>query len=172
VGGGLAPCCRVSVCVMCAHTDKGVGICASLTAVASSSRQNNNGFPGLLQDPGLFERRAAAVYVYVAQSPSELNAPAVASKRAAPRVFFLGQNRRFSFFCPFRRLDYAGRPMAHGPCQSISPGAFVRLWRQSTKHHHPQLAQRRCISAACAAFRACHQPAAVAPALALLLQAA
>jgi hypothetical protein len=64
-------------------------------------------------------------------SPFELIAGIVAQKRSAS-FFFNGP--KLAFLCPFPR----------GPAH------------EAKRHHHPQLAQR-CISAACAAFRACHQ---------------
>jgi hypothetical protein len=56
-----------------------------------------------------------------------------------------------AFLCPFRRLMPVNRVLkaARVPC-----APFAAL--EAKRHHHPQLAQR-CISAACAAFRACHQ---------------
>jgi hypothetical protein len=80
------------------------------------------------------------------RSPSELNAPTVASKRSVS-FFFL--RPKLAFLCPFRRL------MPGGLCQSIAA-------LEAKHHHHPQLAQRWRISIStppvpCAPFRACHQ---------------
>jgi hypothetical protein len=60
----------------------------------------------------------------------------------------MGQNWRF--MCPFQRLMPVNRALkaARATC-----ALFAAL---EAKRHHPQLAQR-CISAACAAFRACRQ---------------
>jgi hypothetical protein len=76
----------------------------------------------------------------------------VASKRSASCVFFKAKT---GVFVPFsavyaRRLMPVNRALkeARVPC-----ALFAAL---EAKHHHPQLAQR-CISAACAACRACHQ---------------
>jgi hypothetical protein len=68
----------------------------------------------------------------------------VASKRSAS-FCFKGQNWRFVSFSAANRALKAARV----PC-----ALFAAL--EANHHHQPQLAQR-CISAACATFRACHQ---------------
>jgi hypothetical protein len=97
---------------------------------------------------------------YEPPSPSEL-------KRwlrwTAPRVcVFLGQNWRFCALFGFRRLmpgglhKYTSQSRTESSPQPRWPCAlFAAL--QAKHHHHPQLVAQRCISAACAAFRACHQ---------------
>jgi hypothetical protein len=84
-------------------------------------------------------------------SPSELNVPTAASKRSAS-VFLIGQNWRFcALFGGLCQAAYASQSRTES-----SPGACALFAALEAKHRHPQLVQR-CISAACAAFRACHQ---------------
>jgi hypothetical protein len=88
------------------------------------------------------------------RSPSELNAPAGQWRQnAAPRVFF---NTKIGVFCVLFGGLYQAAYASQSRTES-SPGALRSFCGSRCEAPTTRSCAQRCISAACAAFRACHQ---------------